>query len=260
MTNPLFRRLAAEAVGTAVLAAVVAGSGLAAGGPGPGGGRPAATVLAPVLALGMLLTLLAPVSGAHFNPLVSITAWWARRRQGGGPAARDLAPYAAAQLAGAVAGTALADAMFGRPLLAVAQAPGAGGRLWLAEAVATGVLVLLVAGLTRSGRERYAPAAVAAWVAAACWGTSSGAFVNPALTAARSLGGAVGGISPGAVPGFVLAQCAGAAVGLALAAVLFGAGAARRAEAPAVAGAGAAGPVDRACGAEPGGLREPVGG
>ncbi|MFD0571219.1 aquaporin [Kitasatospora gansuensis] len=96
------------------------------------------------------------------------------------------------------------------------------GHLWLAEAVATGVLILLVFGLLRAGHGGWAPVAVAGWIGAACWGTSSGSFANPALTVGRALSDSYTGIAPGSVPAFVLAQCVGAAAGLALVAVLFG--------------------------------------
>ncbi|GAA1088310.1 aquaporin [Kitasatospora arboriphila] len=234
MTTALFRRLAAEAVGTAVLAAVLIGSGLRAAQPGLAGSAAVGAVLAPALALGVLLTVLAPVSGAHLNPLVTAAVWWTGRR-GGGPSGRELVCYPVAQLAGAVAGAAVANAMFGRPLLEVSGRRLAAGPLWLAEAVATGVLLLVVCGLRHVGRGRWAPVAVAGWAVAACWGTSSGAFANPAVTAGRALSDGAAGIAPGSVPGFVLAQCAGAAAGLLLVALLFG----PRAAAP----DGAAGPV-----------------
>ncbi|WP_234443679.1 aquaporin [Streptomyces sp. NRRL B-24484] len=233
-TSALFRRLAAEAVGTAVLAAVLIGSGLRAAQPAPGGSAAVGAVLAPALALGVLLTVLAPVSGAHLNPLVTAAVWWTGRR-GGGPPGRELACYPVAQLCGAVAGAAVANAMFGRPLLEVSGRRLAAGPLWLAEAVATGVLLLVVCGLRHVGRGRWAPVAVAGWAVAACWGTSSGAFANPAVTAGRALSDGAAGIAPGSVPGFVLAQCAGAAAGLLLVALLFG----PRATTP----DGAAGPV-----------------
>ncbi|MCU7823839.1 aquaporin [Kitasatospora sp. DSM 101779] len=220
-TSALFRRLAAEAVGTAVLAAVLIGSGLRAAQPGSGGSAAVGAVLAPALALGVLLAVLAPVSGAHLNPLVTAAVWWTGRRDGG-PAGRELACYPVAQLAGAVAGAGVANAMFGRPLLEVSGRRLAEGPLWLAEAVATGVLLLVVCGLLHGGRGRWAPVAVAGWAVAACWGTSSGAFANPAVTAGRALSVGAAGIAPGSVPGFVLAQCAGAGAGLLLAALLFG--------------------------------------
>ncbi|MCP2313032.1 aquaporin [Kitasatospora paracochleata] len=224
MTTPLPRRLAAEAVGTAVLAAVLVGSGIQASGLSPDGGvRFLANVLASVLALAVLIALLAPVSGAHFNPLVSAADWWSRRHDPAGPSARELGLYVLAQLGGAAAGVGLANAMFERPFVQLASQQRSSGHLWLAEGVATGVLILLVLGLLRSGRGRYAPVAVAAWIGAACWGTSSGSFANPALTFGRALSDSYTGIAPGSVPGFVLAQTAGATIGLALATLLFGA-------------------------------------
>jgi len=222
-TYPLLRRLAAETVGTAVLAAVLIGSGIrAAGLSADGGVQLLGNVLASVLALAVLIALLGPVSGAHFNPLVSAADWWTGRRTGSGLTGRELALYVPAQFAGAVAGAGLANVMFGRPVLELASEERAGGQLWLAEAVSTGGLILLVFGLLRSGRGRYAPVAVAAWIAAACWGTSSGSFANPALTVGRALSDTYTGIAPTSVPAFTLAQLTGAAAGLALLTTLFG--------------------------------------
>ncbi|WP_406201579.1 aquaporin [Kitasatospora sp. NBC_01560] len=220
---PLVRRLAAEAVGTTALAAVVVGSGIRAAALSPDGGvRFLANVGASALALVVLIELLGPVSGGHFNPLVTAGAWWAGRRDGSGPTLRELAGYAAAQTAGAVAGTGLANVMFGRPFAEPSGQGRDGLTLWIGEAVATGTLLLVVAGLSGSGRGRLVPAAVGLWVAAACWATSSGGFANPAVTLGRALTDSYTGIAPGSVPGFVLAQLAGAAAGVALAAVLFG--------------------------------------
>ncbi|MBB4948063.1 glycerol uptake facilitator-like aquaporin [Kitasatospora gansuensis] len=223
MTPSLPRRLAAEAVGTALLAAVLIGSGIqSAALSADGGMRFAANVLASVLALAVLIALLAPVSGAHFNPLVSAAVWWTERRSGTGLTLRELGGYVAAQLLGAVAGAGLANTMFERPFLELSGRQRSAGHLWLAEAVATGVLILLVFGLLRAGHGGWAPVAVAGWIGAACWGTSSGSFANPALTVGRALSDSYTGIAPGSVPAFVLAQCVGAAAGLALVAVLFG--------------------------------------
>ncbi len=231
MTTPLSRRLAAEAVGTAVLATVLVGSGFRAVGLSRDGGvQLLANVSASVLALALLIALFAPVSGGHFNPLVSAAAWWTGRRSGTGPTARELGAYVLAQLAGAVAGTGLANVMFGRPFLELSGQRRSAGHLWLAESAATGVLILLVSGLVRSGRARLLPVAVAAWIGAACWGTSSGSFANPALTFGRALSDGFTGIAPGSVPGFVVAQSVGAMAGLALAAAVFGRGRERERE------------------------------
>ncbi|MFC8448443.1 aquaporin [Kitasatospora sp. NPDC057223] len=217
------RRLAAEAVGTALLAAVVVGSGIRAAGLSQDGGvRFLANATASAAALGVLVAVFGPVSGGHFNPLVSAAAWWTGRRGAAGPGARATLAYAAAQSAGAVAGTGLANLMFQRPVLRVSVQGRDGAHLWLAEAVATGVLVLLVCGLVRCGRGGFVPVAVGGWIGAACWATPSGSFANPAVTLGRVFTDSGAGIAPGSVPGFVLAQLAGALAGLALLPVLFG--------------------------------------
>ncbi|MGW6914843.1 aquaporin [Kitasatospora sp. NPDC054939] len=243
---PLVRRLAAELVGTALLTAVVVGSGIQAETLSADGGvRFLANVGASALALVVLIELLGPVSGGHFNPLVSAAAWW------NGPRSRAALPalggYGLAQLAGAAAGAVLAQAMFERPLVQPAGQRREGAALLLGETVATAALLLAVCALVRSGRGRLVPAAVGLWIGAACWATSSGSFANPAVTAARALTDSYTGIAPGSVPGFVLAQCIGGAVGTALAALLFAPGTAGTTAGPAVA---AAGPVGRPVAAE----------
>ncbi|MGW4894967.1 aquaporin [Kitasatospora sp. NPDC004240] len=246
---PLVTRLTAELAGTAVLTAVVVGSGFKAAALGTDGAVGLlAGVGAPALALAVLIALLGPVSGGHFNPLVSAAAWWTGDRSRAG--LRALGGYAAAQTAGAVAGTVLAAAMYGRPLVELSTRHRDGGALRLGEVVATGTLLLVIGGLVRGGRGRLVPAAVGLWTVAACWATSSGGFANPALTLARTLTGGDAGIAPGSVPGFVLAQCAGAVAGTALAALLFGGGddgrpAGARALAPEGSGAGVAAEGDR---------------
>ncbi|MEV4559982.1 aquaporin [Kitasatospora sp. NPDC049285] len=217
-TNSLAGRLTAEAVGTAVLAATAVGAGLkAVSGPAGGVGAVAGT-LAPAAALAVLIALFAPVSGGHLNPLVTAAAWWPARREPG--AGRTAAGYAAAQLLGAAGGVALAAAMFGR-LPAVSAVHRDGPRQWLGEAVATGVLILLVAALVRGGRVALAPLAVGGWVVAAGWAVPSGGFANPALTLARAVAADPAGIAPHSLPGFLIAQLVGAAAGLALATALF---------------------------------------
>ncbi|WP_395295287.1 aquaporin [Kitasatospora hibisci] len=223
ISPPLRRRLAAEAVGTAALAAVVVGSGVrAAALTEDGGVRFLANVGASAIALAVLIGLLGPVSGGHFNPLVTAGAWWAGRRAGEGPGLRELGAYTAAQTAGAVLGTGLANVMFERPFAEPSGQARDGGALWLGEVVATGTLLLVVSGLDRSRRGGPVPAAVGLWAGAACWATSSGGFANPAVTVGRALTDSYTGIAAGSVPGFVLAQAAGAAAGVALAALLFG--------------------------------------
>lgn len=217
---PLIRRAAAECIGTGALVAVVVGSGIqAASLTQDAGVQLLANALATVFGLGVLVALLGPVSGAHFNPVVTLAAWWTGRP---GLPPREVAAYVAAQVAGAVGGAVLADAMFGQPLVRWSGHDRSAGHLWLGEVVATAGLVLLVVGLGRTGRQRTAPVAVAAYVGAAYWFTSSTGFANPAVTVGRAFSDSFAGIAPGSVPAFVAAQLAGAVAGLALASALFG--------------------------------------
>ncbi|MFI9328719.1 aquaporin [Kitasatospora sp. NPDC052868] len=222
-TAALGRRAAAELVGTAALVAVVVGSGIQAAGLSQDVGlQLLANSLATVFGLGVLILLLGPVSGAHFNPVVTLAAWWTGRRTGSGPGPGEVATYALAQTAGAIGGAVLADAMFDRPLVAWSTHDRFAGHLWLGEVVATTGLVLLVFGLARTGRERFAPAAVASFIGAAYWFTSSTSFANPAVTIGRAFTDTFAGIAPASVAPFVAAQLVGLAVGLGLVAVLFG--------------------------------------
>ncbi|MGW3912106.1 aquaporin [Streptomyces sp. NPDC005070] len=231
MSVPLGRRAVAEAVGSAALVAVVVGSGIQATElTSDVGVQLLANSLATVFGLGVLIALLGPVSGAHFNPVVTLAAWATGRRTGDGPTAREVAAYIPAQVAGAVAGAVLADAMFGEPLVRWSTRDRFAGHLWLGEAVATAGLVLLVLGLARTGRARYAPVAVASYIGAAYWFTSSTSFANPAVTIGRAFTDTFAGIAPGSLGPFVAAQLVGAALGLGLVVAVFG----RRAPAPAV--------------------------
>ncbi|HEY8980874.1 MAG TPA: aquaporin [Streptomyces sp.] len=220
---PLGRRAAAEAVGTAALVAVVVGSGIQATELSRDVGvQLLANSLATVFGLGVLITLLGPVSGAHFNPVVSLAAWFTGRRTGDGLSLREVAAYVPAQIAGAVGGAVLADAMFAEPLVKWSTHDRFAAHLWLGEVVATAGLVLLVLGLNRVGRAGAAPVAVASFIGAAYWFTSSTSFANPAVTVGRAFTDTFAGIAPASVAPFVAAQLAGTAVGLALAAALFG--------------------------------------
>ncbi|WP_046503509.1 aquaporin [Streptomyces odonnellii] len=220
---PLVRRAAAEAIGAAALVAVVVGSGIqAAELTDDTGLRLLANSLATVFGLGVLIALLGPVSGAHFNPVVTLAAWFTGRRTADGPRLCEVAAYIPAQLAGAIGGAVLADAMFARPLVKWSTHDRFAGHLWLSEAVATAGLVWLVLGLARAGRAHLAPVAVASYIGAAYWFTSSTSFANPAVTIGRTFTDTFAGIAPGSVAPFVAAQLAGAAVGLALVALTFG--------------------------------------
>jgi glycerol uptake facilitator-like aquaporin len=220
---PLARRAAVEAVGTCALVAVVVGSGIQATNLTHDVGlQLLANCLATVFGLAVLIVLLGPVSGGHFNPAVTAAAWWNGRRDRSAPGLREVGAYALAQTVGAVGGAMLANAMFAKPLVAWSTQQRSAPHLWLAEAVATAGLVLLIFGLARTGRERLAPAAVAAWIGAAYWFTSSTSFANPAVTIGRMFSDTFAGIAPVSAPGFVAAQLAGAAAGMGLVAVLFG--------------------------------------
>ncbi|MGP3981047.1 aquaporin [Streptomyces sp. KR80] len=222
---PLVRRAAAELVGTAALVAVVVGSGIQATELSRDVGvQLLANSLATVFGLGVLILLLGPVSGAHFNPAVTLAEWWTARRGGSGVNGREAAAYLPAQIVGGIGGAVLADAMFGRPLIEWSTHDRSAGHLLLGEVVATAGLILLIFGLARSDRLRFAPVAVASYIGAAYWFTSSTSFANPAVTIARGFSDTFAGIAPGSVPGFVAAQLIGAVVGLALVTLLFGRG------------------------------------
>lgn len=221
MTASLGRRVAAEVVGSAALVAVVVGSGIQASELSRDVGvQLLANSLATVFGLGVLIILLGPISGAHFNPVVSLAAWFAGRRSGDGLALRELAAYVSAQIAGAIGGAVLADAMFARPLVQWSTHDRFAVHLWLGEIVATAGLILLIFALARTGRTHLAPAAVASFVGAAYWFTSSTSFANPAVAIGRAFSDTFAGIAPASVAPFIVAQLAGAAVGLALVAVL----------------------------------------
>ncbi|MFF9116547.1 aquaporin [Streptomyces massasporeus] len=223
MSASLGRRALAEAVGSAALVTVVVGSGIQATELSHDVGvQLLANSLATVFGLGVLITLFGPVSGAHFNPVVTLAAWFTGRRTPDGPTLRDLAAYLPAQIAGAVGGAVLADAMFARPLVQWSTHDRSAGHLWLGELVATAGLVLLILGLARTGRAHAAPVAVASYIGAAYWFTSSTSFANPAVTIGRAFTDTFAGIAPGSVAPFIVAQLVGAALGLGLVLVVFG--------------------------------------
>ncbi|GGU85681.1 MIP family protein [Streptomyces litmocidini] len=214
------RRAAAEFIGTAALVAVVVGSGIRADSLSQDiGVRLLANAAASALGLGLLIALIGPLSGAHFNPVVTLSEWWSRRRESKG---REVLAYIAAQLAGAVTGALLAEAMFGRAPGAWATEARSSLHLLLGEAVATAGLVLVVQGLRHIGRPALAPVAVAGYIAAAIWFTSSGSFANPAATLGRAFSDSFTGIAPASVPAFAAAQLLGMLLGMVLAGVLYG--------------------------------------
>ncbi|MEU9033607.1 aquaporin [Streptomyces sp. NPDC048352] len=219
----LLRRAAAELIGTAGLLVVVIGSGIQAANLSRDTGVAlVANSFASAIGLGLIITLFGPLSGAHLNPVVTLTAWWARRTGGEGLDAREAFAYAAAQTTGAIGGAVLAETMFGRTPGTFSTQVRDGGHLLIGEIIATAGLVLVIHGLGRIGRPRLIPAAVAAYIAAAIWFTSSGSFANPAGTVGRAFSDSFTGIAPQSLPGFVAAQLLGGVLGLALATLLYG--------------------------------------
>ena len=214
---PLSRSLLAEALGTAMLVATVVGSGIMAD--RLAGGNQAVALLGNTIPTGailvVLITILGPISGAHFNPAVSLV--FASR---GELPWRDVLPYIILQCLGGIAGTIVAHLMFDLAPLMIGTTVRSGPSQWLAEAVATFTLVLTILG-----GMRYAPHAIP-WlvglvITAAYWFTASTSFANPAVTLARGFTTTFAGIAINHVPGFVVAQLIGAAIGALVATVLF---------------------------------------
>ena len=208
------RRLLAEALGTALLVTVVVGSGIAAErlSPGDVGLQLLQNSLATALGLGALIVMLSPVSGAHLNPVVSLAVWLLDRR---GLTLVEVAAYGVAQVAGAIGGALLANAMYGVGAGLSSTERVSGGHL-LGEVVATAGLVTLVLSLVRTGRGALAAPAVGAYIGAAYWFTSSTSFANPAVTVGRVFSDTFAGIAPSSVPAFVGVQLVGLVVGVAL--------------------------------------------
>jgi glycerol uptake facilitator-like aquaporin len=217
------RRLIAEYLGTLLLVTAVVGSGIMAVtlSPGDVGLQLLENSIATMLALGVLILILGPVSGAHLNPVVTVADWWLHRRDPNHLSAAEAAAYVSAQTAGAISGAVLANLMFGLPAVSWSATTRTTPHLWIGEAVATGGLILLIFALVRTHRTQYAPAAVGAYIGAAYWFTSSTSFANPAVTIGRAFTDTFAGISPTSVPGFIAFQAVGAAVGLALVLVLY---------------------------------------
>ena len=220
---PLSHRLAAELLGTGLLVAVVVGSGIAAQtlSPNDVGLQLLENSMATVFGLAVLILLFGPVSGAHFNPVVSAVDWLLGRRRGTGLPGREVAFYTVAQVAGGVLGAVLANAMFDLPAGQLATTDRVSVGRGIGEVVATAVLVLLIFALARTGRAALSAAAVGAYIGSAYWFTSSTSFANPAVTVGRMFSDTFAGIAPDSAPLFIAAQLIGAAVGLALVQLLF---------------------------------------
>ncbi len=218
----LVRRAAAEALGTSALVLVVVGSGIQATRLTDDVAlQLLANSTATVLGLAVLIAVLGPVSGAHLNPAVTLVAAWSERAVRLSRL-REPTAYIGAQVTGAAIGAILANVMFGLPPVQLSTHVRTGASLWLGEVIATAGLILVIFGLARTGRDMWAPWAVAAYIGAAYWFTSSTSFANPAVTIGRALSDTFAGIAPASVPGFIAAQLVGAVVGTALLLALFG--------------------------------------
>lgn len=222
MAERLARRAFAEMLGTGLLVAVVVGSGIAAETlTSDVGLQLLENALATTAGLAVLILVLGPVSGAHFNPLVSLVDWFLNRRTGTGVSLREVGVYVAAQVAGGLGGAVLANAMYGQPLVEWSTRTRSGLDLWLSEVVATAGLLLVIVALARSGRVSQVAWAVGAYIGAAYWFTASTSFANPAVTVGRAFTDTFAGIAPASVPGFILAQLVGGGVALVLVVALF---------------------------------------
>jgi len=212
------RRLAGEALGTVLLLATVVGSGIMA--ERLAGGNAALALLCNTAATGaalvVLISVFAPLSGAHFNP--AVTLYFALKRE---IRWRDAALYVAVQIVAAIAGVWLAHSMFAMPVMEVSHKLRDGASQWLSEFVATFGLLLTIAGCAR--KPDTTPALVGLYISAAYWFTASTSFANPAVTIARSLTDSFAGIAPSSAPGFIVAQLAAAVVAALVLKPLFGA-------------------------------------
>jgi glycerol uptake facilitator-like aquaporin len=209
---PLWRRLTAELLGSAFLAAVVIGSGIAAQrlSPGQTGLELLQNAAATAAGLFAIISMFGPVSGGHFNPVVSFAD-----AVFGGLSWRDAAAYLPAQVAGCIAGAVAANLMFALPAVTISAKHRASAAHFLSEVIATLGLLLVIFALARSGRGRSAPAAVGAYIGAAYWFTSSTSFANPAITIGRMFSDTFAGIAPGSVLSFIGAQVVGGTLAVA---------------------------------------------
>jgi glycerol uptake facilitator-like aquaporin len=209
----LTRRLAAEALGTAMLIVAVVGSGIAASrlSAGDVGLQLLENAAATAGALVGLIVMFGAVSGAHFNPVVTLLD-----RMLGTTSTRDTGLYVVAQVAGGCMGTMLANVMFELPAVELSTTDRSSGALWLSEVVATVTLLLLIQGCVRTGRGSVVPFAVGAWIGGAYWFTSSTSFANPAVTVARTLSDSFAGIAPASAPMFVVMQLVGVLIAFGL--------------------------------------------
>ena len=206
------RKILAEFVGTGILASTVVGSGIMATSLTKDVALQLLIVaVATVFILAVLIQMLAPISGAHFNPAVSLVDYVNKDIS-----PKKLAQYAVAQISGALVGVIAANAMFELPGIQSSTHERTGFGLWLGEIIATAGLILVIQLIGAQKKGKYIPFAVAGWIGAAYFFTSSTSFANPAVTFARAFSDTFAGIEIGSVPGFVVAQLIGASIGLLL--------------------------------------------
>jgi glycerol uptake facilitator-like aquaporin len=222
MNAAVGRRLLAEFTGTGLLVAVVVGSGIAATGLTTDGAlRLLVNSVVTAMGLAVLIVMFIQAGGAHFNPVVTAADWLLGRRTPRRYGLGQAAAVMACQIAGAIAGAALADAMFAAPVLSRSQHHRGGAPILLSEVVATAGLLFVIVALARTGRLQHVAWAVGAWIGAAYWFTASTSFANPAVTIGRSLTNTYAGIAPASVPGFIAAQLVGGTVGTVLAVTVY---------------------------------------
>ncbi len=222
MNPALARRLTAEFTGTGLLVAIVVGSGIAATKLTDDAAlRLLINSLVTAMGLAVLILVFMPAGGAQFNPLVTGADWLLRRRTAQRYPFGHAVAVIGGQVAGAIAGAALADAMFGQMVLSPSHTTRTGGPLLLSEVVATAGLLLIIVALARTGRIQDASWAVGAWIGAAYWFTASTSFANPAVTIGRTLTDTYAGIAPSSAPAFIAAQVTGGALGTLLAVALY---------------------------------------
>jgi glycerol uptake facilitator-like aquaporin len=211
VSRDLLRRASAEAAGTALLVAIVVGSGIAAQRLSPGNVGLQLLENSTATGAGLVALILAfgTVSGAHFNPVVTLAD-----RVLGGTTNTDAAAYVIAQTLGACLGAVVANLMFSLPAVTLSTHSRSSGALWLGEIVATFGLLIVILGVVRSCRSPVAAFAVGGYIAAAYWFTSSTSFANPAVTVGRMFTNTFAGIAPSSVPGFVVAQFLGGALAI----------------------------------------------
>jgi glycerol uptake facilitator-like aquaporin len=210
------KKVFAEFLGTALLVAIVVGSGIMATNLSQDVGvQLLINTISTVFGLYVLITILAPISGAHFNPVVTMVDLI-----GGKSSTAQFIQYSLAQVLGAVTGAMLANSMFSYPLLEASTKIRSGGNLYIGEIVATAGLILVINLLVSQKNLAVIPAAVAAWIGSAYFFTSSTSFANPAVTIGRTFSDSFAGIAPECAPKFIAAQVLGALIGLGLTKVL----------------------------------------